>query len=149
MSSGVCEQKNPLNYPITTPCVLDKDGNILKGVCSEETEEMLKREDCQYSFIRQRYFITATFLEYLIPNMCTFETTNTILGNGTRNNIITTRIPPYLIVVYLPGGIITSYTPYGKQEIDFMIYFEFAHVICKLYFTFYLIYAISCLFLAN
>ena len=41
MSSGVCEQKNPLNYPLTSPCVLDKDGNILKGVCSEETEEMI------------------------------------------------------------------------------------------------------------
>ena len=121
MNYGVCEQYNSI-YPTTNPCVLDEDGlSILKGVCSEETEEMLVRVECQYSFIRQRYFIVATLYEYLLPNMCTFETTNTILGNGTRNNIITARIPPYLFVDYQPGGILTSYIPYGKQEIDFMI----------------------------
>ena len=120
MTFGVCEQKNPWNYPTTSPCVLDENGNILTGLCSEETKEkLLLRKKCLHVYLRQRFFVRFT-LYYLVTNMCAFETTNRMLDKRTRNST-TERVPPYLFVDYQPDGIISSYTPYGKQEIDFRI----------------------------
>ena len=119
MTFGVCEKKNPLNFPKTSPCVLDEYGNILKGVCSEETEEKLKlTKECHYVLLRQRFFIQVTLAFYLLLNMCTYGTTSRIWDNGTRNHNITTRIPPYLQVDELQDEILISYIPYGKQEIE-------------------------------
>ena len=122
MNYGVCEQYNSI-YPTTNPCVLDEDGlSILKGVCSEETEQKFKLiEKCFYDLRRQRQFIQYT-LAYLIMSMCNYETSIifffAFIDYDKRDNNITAKVPPYLSVDELHDGILSSYIPYGKQEID-------------------------------
>ena len=62
---------------------------------------------------------------YLLYSMCNSETSFPFIDGffdiERRENNILAKVPPYLSLEELPDGILSSYTPYGKQEIGFQI----------------------------
>ena len=77
MTNGTCLNNNE--------CELDDDGFITKGVCSEETEELLVlREECAFVYLQQKEFILQTILS-LLRNMCRIEVVITLIENTSPN----------------------------------------------------------------
>ena len=64
----------------------DDDGFITKGVCSDETEELLVlREECAFVYLQQKEFILQTILRSLLLNMCRIEVVTTLIQNTSPN----------------------------------------------------------------
>ena len=74
MANGTCLTTNE--------CEFDDDGFVTKGVCSDETEELLTlREECAFVYLQQKEFILQTILRSLLINMCRIEVVITLIQN--------------------------------------------------------------------
>ena len=85
---------------------------IQKGVCTSETETLLKsRTECGFLFRQQRYFITNTIL-YLLRGMCSKESVDDLINNIVINP--ETRLVPLETVFEYQDATISSDIKSGK-----------------------------------